>query len=446
MSTVQLPHAHDAEKALLGSILLDPEVAGDVLPLIPRSEYFHDKRHQLLYDLLLELIDTGKPVELLTVTEELTSRQLLDEAGGRTYVMDLLAVDHAGHAQYYAKIVHDRALVRRLIGAGQEIVRASLEEGNDIERLVDHCEAALYEVSESSGQAEAHSIDELVAEAWDDITEMMESGGQHTSGTLTGFHEMDRMTSGIHPSELIILAARPSMGKTSFAVNICTQVAMQGVPVAIFSLEVARDQLVRNMLCSMAEVNSHGLRSGQLGPEDYDRLGRAAGDLGSATMFINDTPGMSVMGLRTAARRIHNRTPLGLIMIDYLQLMEGSTLARQQGRQQEVTEISRGLKSLARELKVPVMALAQLNRKVDEREDHRPRMSDLRESGSIEQEADLIMFLYRAAYYQRDDPELKNHAELIIAKQRHGPTGAVEMEFIQEHSRFRNLSDWDTAR
>lgn len=438
-----LPHSVDAERGLLGAILIDPEVLGDVYALVPDEGGFFVRSHQILYQLLLELIEAGQPITLVTVLEALAARGALDLVGGRSAVMDLMAVEHAGHAQLYARMVRERAMVRRLIKAGQEIVRACLEDGHDTERLIDHCELTLYEVSEAGSPAtEAHKVEELVRAEMAEIERLMESGGQVRAGISSGFRGLDAETAGLHKGELVIVAARPSMGKTSFAVNVCMNVALEETPVAIFSLEVARDQLVRNMLCTLAEVNSHELRTGRARAEDYDRLASAASRLERAPLFINDTPALSVMAMRTAARRLRKKHGIGLIMVDYLQLMEASPSARREGRQQEVTEISRGLKALSRELEVPVIALAQLNRKVDDREDHRPRLSDLRESGSIEQEADLILFLYRPAYYDRENVELEAVAEVIIAKQRHGPTTKIDMEFIKEYQRFRDNSDW----
>jgi len=433
-----LPYNLEAERALLGSLLVDPEGMGTVSQKLPRPNLFYQRSHQMLFEVLLEMYDEQKPFDLLILLEELEKRGILNQVGGRETVMDLMGIGSPSHADYYADIVSQRAQVRRLRQAAEEVGGLCENESNDVELLTDRCEQIFYESTQERARTETFTIKELVGEAMDMIQRIGDDP-DCTRGVSTGFHELDQLTAGLHPSELIILAARPSMGKTTLAMNIAEHVALAGTPVAIFSIEVARDQLVRNMLCSMAGVNSHDLRAGKIAPPDYEALWTAASQLVASKMFINDTPSISIMALRTAARRMKQQHDIGLIVIDYLQLMEASKTSGRDNRQQEITEITRGLKALGRELCLPVIALSQLNRNVDQREGHRPRMSDLRESGSIEQEADLILFLYRDEYYFPDTSEHPGKAEVIIAKQRHGPTGSVELAFTKECVRFRPL-------
>jgi replicative DNA helicase len=367
--------------------------------------------------------------------EELHQRDQLEASGGEEYLAHLInAVPSAANAEHYARIVRDHALKRAIIHCAQDMIREAHESPEDGRELLDHAESMLFTLSRDDGASGPAGIGDVLK---DTIATIDRTQQGNLTGLSTGYFELDDITCGLQPSELIVIAGRPSMGKTSFALNLADHAAVDdGKAVAVFSLEMAKKQLVQNMLCSRARVNAHSVRKGSLAESEWEMITTTLGPLSEAPIFIDDTPALSATQLRAKARRLKARHDIGLIIVDYLQLMEAR---RAENRQQEISQISRGLKGLARELEVPLIAISQLNRSVDAREDHRPRMSDLRESGAIEQDADLILFLFREEYYEpREDN--RNIAELIVAKQRNGPTGTVKLMFEARWMRFENLS------
>ncbi len=440
-----LPHELDAERLVLGSILLDPHMFAAVIRLLDREEYFYLPAHQKIYTAMLSLFNDAQPVDLHLLRNELKTRGQLEEVGGGSYIASLVeSCPVAANAEFYATIVRDRFVVRKLIQAATQTIQECYSGSESVEALVDRAEQRVFEVGQKKDLSEDVRIEQALYEAFEVIDNYKDREGRLT-GLASGFMDLDEKTCGFQNSELIILAARPSMGKTSFALNVIENVGIElGKAVAIFSIEVPRRMLVQNMLCSRGRIDSHKLRGGYLQPEEYSNLSMVAGDFKDAGIFINDSPSMTVMSLRARARRLKDQYDISMIVIDYLQLMEGSVGAggRTESRQQEISLISRGLKSLARELEVPVIALSQLNRRAETRDDHRPRMADLRESGALEQDADVIMFLFREEYYD-PRPENENVAELIIAKQRHGPTDTVKLTFMKQFTRFYNYSRRD---
>jgi replicative DNA helicase len=429
------PQDLGAERAILGAVLIDNSVLGDVL-LIVRSEDFYRSGHQVIFEAISDLFDRGNAIDVVILKDELNRRGQLEKAGGGEYLHDLAdAVPTAANAEYYAKIVSDLSLRRAVIRENTQAIRSAYEGDMNGRELLDYAESLLFKLDRSSDSGDSAHIGAILPPLFKQI----ESGEGALKGIRTHFHELDDLTGGLHGSQLIIVAGRPSMGKTTFALNLAEQVGVvEKVPVVVFSLEMPKSQLVMNMLCSNARVNSHSLRRAQVQPEEWPRLAAAAGRLSEAQIYIDDTPALSVLGLRAKVRRLKARHGVGLVIVDYLQLMEST---KAENRQQEISIISRSLKGLARELEVPVIAISQLNRSVDNREDRRPRMSDLRESGAIEQDADLILFLYRDEYY---DPREDNQgiAEAIIRKQRNGPTGTVKLTFLSRYMRFENLATY----
>ncbi|MBM4032299.1 MAG: replicative DNA helicase [Planctomycetes bacterium] len=434
------PQNLDAEVAVLGSILLENERIPDVAQLLRKGD-FYSPDHQVIYETSLELFDQGKPVDLVLLVEALRQREVLDRVGGNAYLISLLErVPSAANAEYYASIVRDAALRRRLIHACSEIARESYDGSVDTEALLDKAQAEVFAVTQGDRFAEASAVRDILQAIFADIENMREN---RITGLRTWFNDLDDLTCGLQSSDLIIVAGRPSMGKTTLALNLATRVALggwpqpnkaDGKPVLIFSLEMSKPVLARNILCGYARVDAHRLRRGLLPREEINALTMKAGDLYEAPIYIDDTPGLSLRDLRTRARRlkmtVHN---LALIVVDYLQLMEER---QAENRQQEISIISRGLKGLARELNVPVIAISQLSRATEAREGHIPRMSDLRESGSLEQDADLIILLYREEHY---NPGARpGEADLIVAKQRNGPTGTVTTTFLRNYLRFED--------
>jgi len=429
------PQDLHAERAILGAILIDNASLGDVL-LIVRDEDFYRSGHQVIFEVISDLFDRGEAIDVVILKDELNRRSKLEKAGGEEYLHDLAdAVPTAANAEHYAKIVSDLALRRAVIRENTQAIRAAYEGEMNGRELLDYSESLLFKLDRTAESGDSAHIGEIIPPLFKQI----ESGEGALKGIRTHFHELDDLTGGLHGSQLIIIAGRPSMGKTTFALNLAEQVGVvEKVPVVVFSLEMPKHQLAINMLCSNARVNSHSLRRAQVQPEEWPKLVAAAGRLSEAPIFIDDTPALSVLGLRAKVRRLKARHDIGLVIIDYLQLMEST---KAENRQQEISTISRSLKGLARELEIPVIAISQLNRSVDSREDRRPRMSDLRESGAIEQDADLILFLYRDEYY---DPREDNQgiAEAIIRKQRNGPTGTVKLTFLSRYMRFENLASY----
>ena len=433
------PQNVDAEKSLLGAILIDEEVLADVAEITKVID-FYDKRHSIIYDGMIRLYERRSPVDLLTLTDELKKRGDLDTIGGSSYLSELTNyVPTAAHAKSYADIVSQAAVRRRLIRAGGEISDLAFNEELSVPQLLSQSEAELFNVSDQSLKQDLTSIEEILDESFERLDELYKNKGS-LRGIKTGYRDLDNMTAGLQRSDLIILAARPAMGKTTLVTNLAYNVAtIEKKSVLFFSLEMSKEQLVDRMLADAAGVDSWNIRTGNLSDDDFAKLSEAMGEMAEAPIYIDDTPGVSVLEMRTKARRAAHENELGLIIIDYLQLMQGSGSSQTQGnRVQEVSEISRGLKLLARELNVPVIALSQLSRSVESRQPQIPQLADLRESGSIEQDADIVMFIYREAYYN-PETERENITDLILAKHRHGPTGTVELYFHPERLRFMSL-------
>ena len=433
------PQNIDAEKSLLGAILIDQEVLIDVVEIVKATD-FYDKRHGKIFAGMVRLYQNHEGVDLITVTDELKKNGHLDEIGGSTYLAELTNhVPTAAHASSYAEIVSQAAVRRRLIKASADINSLAFDENLTVPQLLGQSEAELFSVSDSSLKQDLTSISDILDTSFDRINDLYVNKGV-LRGVKTGYRDLDNMTAGLQRSDLIILAARPAMGKTTLVTNLAYNVAtIEKKTVLFFSLEMSKEQLIDRMLADAAGVDSWNIRTGNLSEEDFAKLAEASGEMAEAPIFIDDTPGVSVLEMRTKARRAAHDGELGLIIIDYLQLMQGSGSAQANGnRVQEVSEISRGLKLLARELNVPVIALSQLSRSVESRSPQIPQLADLRESGSIEQDADIVMFIYREAYYN-PETERENITDLILAKHRHGPTGTVELYFHPERLRFMSL-------
>ena len=430
------PHNIEAEQAVLGAIFLEPEAFSTAAERIGPSDFFR-AGHQVIFEAMLELFEKGEPIDLVTVTTLLSDSNKLEIAGGVPYLTDLASsVPTAANIDYYSKIVEEKALLRRLIQTATEIVTESYNREDEVEELLDQAERNILAVSSRKNATSFKPIKDVLIKVYDNI-EKLHHAKDDVTGIPTGFRDLDRITSGFQKSDLIIIAARPSMGKTAFALNIAQNVAINtDENVAIFSLEMGAEQLVQRMLCAEGNIDSQRLRTGKLEQEDWGKLTMAMGSLSHAGIFIDDSPGIRVSDIRSKCRRLKQEHGLGMIIIDYLQLIQGSERLRE-NRQQEVSEISRSLKSLARELEVPVIALSQLSRSVEQRQDKRPMMSDLRESGSIEQDADIVGFLYREDYYDKDSDN--QNIEIIISKQRNGPTGTVELAFVKEFNKFVDL-------
>jgi replicative DNA helicase len=431
------PQNIEAEQAVLGAIFLEPSsltVASEIL--IP--EDFYRAAHQKIFNAMLKLNDEGKVVDLVTVTEELAAAKLIEDTGGVSYLSELASsVPTAANIEYYARIVEEKSLLRRLIRTATEIASDGYSREDEVEALLSEAEKNILAVAQRKNAGAFHNIKDVLVRTYDNIEEMHNRVGEIT-GISTGFAELDRMTAGFQRNDLIIVGARPSVGKTAFALNIASNVAIKtGENVAIFSLEMGAEQLVMRMLCSEGNIDAQRLRTGSLTDDDWGKLTMAMGALSNSGIFIDDTPGVRISDIRSKCRRLKQEHGLGMILIDYLQLILGSGRSGE-NRQQEVSEISRSLKQLARELQVPVIALSQLSRGVEQRQDKRPMMSDIRESGSIEQDADIVAFLYRDDYYDKES-ENKNIIEIIIAKQRNGPTGTVSLAFVKEYNKFVNL-------
>jgi replicative DNA helicase len=430
------PQNIEAERSTLGSMFLEKEAIDKGVELL-QPEDFYREAHRIIFEAVIALHQHSEPVDIITVSDELKRRNLLDKIGGIPYLTSLAnAVPTAAHVEYYAKIVAEKALLRGIINTATEIVRLGYEGAEEVDQILDQAEKQIFQITQKRHVKGYISLKSILVDTFERIEKLYDSRGGVT-GLSTGFNDLNRMTAGLQPSDLIILAARPSMGKTTFALNIARNVAVeQKVPVVVFSLEMSKEQLALKLLCSEAGVDNQRIRTGSLRDEDWPRLSHALGRLSEGMLYIDDTAGTTVLDIRAKARRIKAQDGLGLIVIDYLQLM--SSRSRTENRQQEVSEISRSLKALARELEVPVIALSQLSRAVEQRTDKTPSLADLRESGSLEQDADIVAFLYREDYYNKET-ERKGITELIIAKQRNGPVGTVEMLFQKEYSKFVGL-------
>jgi replicative DNA helicase len=431
------PQNLDAEKSLLGAVLIDEETLADVSEHVTAKD-FYDKRHATIFGAMIRLYERHRPVDLLTLTDELKKKDELDVIGGQGYLTELTNyVPTAAHAAAYAEIVSIQAIRRRLIKASGEISELGYDEDTDVQELLQKAEQELFSVSDQSLKQDLTSIEQILTDSFDRMEELHRNKGA-LRGVRTGWRDLDNITAGLQRSDLIILAARPAMGKTTLVTNLAYNVAtVAKQSVLFFSLEMSKEQLVDRMLADASGVDAWNIRTGNLTDEDFSKLSDAMGEMAEAPIFLDDTPGLSVMDMRTKARRAAHDAPLGLIIVDYLQLMQGS--GKDNGnRVQEVSEISRGLKLIAREMNVPVIALSQLSRSVESRSPQIPQLADLRESGSIEQDADIVMFIYREAYYN-PETERENITDLILAKHRNGPTGKVELFFHPERLRFMSL-------
>jgi len=435
------PQNIEAEQSVLGAILIENTALYKAIEIIGIDD-FYKEAHKKIFLSMIELNEKNEAIDLVTLTEYLRKKNELDSVGGATY-LSLLAntVPTAANIKYHSKIIYEKALLRNLINTATEIVSYGYENSRDIEELLDYAENAIFRISERKIKPSFSAIKDIIKDSFETIERLSEKK-ERVTGIPTGFYDLDMLTSGFQPSDLIIVAGRPSMGKTALCLCIAQHAGIEkGQPVAIFSLEMAKEQLVIRMLCAEARVDSHKLRSGFLAKSDWPRLTTAAGRLSEAPIFIDDSPGTSVLEMKAKARRLKAEHGLSLIVVDYLQLMSGRGERRRGGpdtREQEISEISRSLKALAKELSVPVIALSQLNRAVESRQDKRPLLSDLRESGAIEQDADVILFIYREEVYKQTE-ENKGVAEIIIGKQRNGPVGIVKMAFIDKYTRFENL-------
>jgi replicative DNA helicase len=447
------PHSVEAEQGVLGSMLISPRDAiAEVVEKIT-ADYFYVPAHQTIFNVLVDLWNTGAAIDLITFTQVLRDRNLLETVGGAAAVTNLYTfVPTAANVGYYLEIVRDKYILRSIIEAATESVRRAYEEQDEVGNLLDEVEQKIFAVGEDRFKGQMLSMKDQVMEAIESIEKLYERKGGIT-GISTGFVEFDRMTSGMHPSEMIVIAARPSMGKTALAMNIAEHVAInEKLPVGVFSLEMSSQQLVQRLLCSRARVNLQKVRDGFLGERDFPSLTAAASKLAEAKIFIDDSASLTILELRAKARRLRAQQEIQLIIVDYLQLLRSTSRRAQDNRQLEISEISAGLKGLAKELKIPVIVVAQLNRQPEQRSGGKPRLSDLRESGSIEQDADLVGLLVRPEMYEEDEEarqEKSGEAELIIAKQRNGPVGEIPLTFLKEFTRFedraRNVSEPEEA-
>lgn len=434
------PQNIEAEQSVLGSVLLDSKCLIKIADKL-YSEDFYEPAHKLIYGAMIELFEKRRAIDVITLTDNLESKKKLKDVGGATYLTNLVSmVPTSAHVVHYAQIVHSKGVLRRLIDASNEISALAFSEKGEVNAILDKSEQLLFSVSQNLSKQSFVPIKDILTQAFERMDEIHKDKGK-VKGLPTGFKHLDNLLAGLQPSDLIILAARPSMGKTSLALNIAENVAIKNKKgVAVFSLEQSKEQLTDRMICAQAGIDAWKLRTGQLAEDDFPKIGYAMGVLSEAPIYIDDQPFSNVMEIRAKARRLQMENDVSLIIIDYLQLMQGSTASRESNRVQEISEISRGLKALAREINVPVIALSQLSRAVEHRPDKRPQLADLRESGSIEQDADVVMFIYRDEYY---DPETedKNIAEVLVKKHRNGPIGNIKLYFQGERTQFQTLDD-----
>ncbi len=437
------PQNIEAEQSVLGGILIENKAINRVMEILTEDDFYREA-HRKIYSAIINLSERDEPADLITLTNELKRMNQLESVGGASYIASLIdSVPTAANIEYYARIVKEKSILRKLIQTSTEIITQCYEEQGDVEAFLDEAERAIFEISERRIKPSFYPIREIVKSSFKTIERLYEKK-ELVTGVPSGFKELDQKTAGFQPSDLIIVAGRPSMGKTAFCLNLAQYAAIEKrIPVAIFSLEMSKEQLVLRMLCSEAMVEGTRLRTGFLHESDWPKLTLAAGNLSDAPIFIDDTPALSILELRAKARRLNAEHGLGMIIIDYLQLMRGRSKA--ESRQQEISEISRSLKALAKELNIPVIAVSQLSRKTEERTGNRPQLSDLRESGAIEQDADLILFLYRDEVYNRsEDNPNRGKAEVIIGKQRNGPTGKIELAYLDKFTTFKDLYRGDS--
>lgn len=434
------PHDVDAEQAILGSMLTDQDAVIDAMEVL-KPEDFYREDNKYIYQSIINLYNRGEPIDIITVKAELTSMQKFEAVGGIEYLATLPdKVPLVANADKYIKIVEEKSILRQLIKAANEIQSLGYAQNEEIDNIVDQSEKMIFNIMQGKNQKGYTQIKDVLVETFAEL-EKLYNQKETITGVPTGFADLDYKTAGLHNSDLILIAARPAMGKSAFALNIATYAAINTKkPVVIFNLEMSKEQLVNRMLCSEAMVDSNKIRTGKIDEEDWIKLATALGPLSEAPIYIDDTPGISVAEIRAKCRKLKLEKNIGLVVIDYLQLIQGSG-KRNASREQEISEISRSLKILAKELDVPVIALSQLSRAAEARQDHRPMLSDLRESGAIEQDADIVMFLYRDDYYNPDS-EKKNIAEIILAKHRAGSTGTVELLWMGNYTKFANLDKY----
>ena len=436
------PHSIEAESSVLGGLLLDNGAWDRVGDLLVDGDFYRHE-HQLVYAAIGALINASKPADVITVFEHLQNQGHAEAVGGLSYLNSLAQyVPSASNIRRYAEIVRERSILRKLVSASDEIATAAFNpKGKQVDKILDEAEQKIFNIGEEGSRMKQgfQSMDSLVVELLDRVQEMADNPNDIT-GVPTGFHDLDRMTSGLQPGDLVVLAARPSMGKTAFAINIAEHVALnEGLPVAVFSMEMGATQLAMRMVCSVGRLDQQRVRTGQLVDDDWPRLTNAIQKMQDSQLYIDETPGLNALELRSRARKLSRQCgQLGLVIVDYLQLMSSAS-ASGENRATEISEISRSLKGLAKELQCPVIALSQLNRSLEQRPNKRPVMSDLRESGAIEQDADVIIFIYRDEVYNPDSPE-KGTAEIIIGKQRNGPIGTVRLTFLGKYTKFENYS------
>ncbi|MBU5636934.1 replicative DNA helicase [Geomonas sp. Red69] len=434
------PQSIEAEMSILGGILVDNEAINRVLEVLTPEEMYRES-HRKIMRAMIELNERGEPCDLITMTTILRKKGELEEVGGGAYLATLVDfVPMAANISYYCKIVKEKYITRKLISAATDIVSNGFEDKVEVEELLDSAQKVIFEISENKLRPSYYKVSDILKDTIKNI-ELLYEKKELVTGVPTGYTDLDKLTAGFHAGDLVIIAGRPAMGKTTFALNVAQYASVDSekkFPAAIFSLEMPKEQLVERLLCSASRVDLTRLRSGHLQENDWPKLIKGAGLLHNSKIFIDDTPSITVMELRSKARRLKAEHDIGIIVIDYLQLMRGG--ANSESRQQEISEISRSLKALAKELSIPVIALSQLNRSLEQRTDKRPMMSDLRESGAIEQDADIIMFVYRGEVYDKENEDLKGKAEVIIGKHRSGPIGTVDLAFRGEFTRFENLS------
>jgi len=431
------PQNLEAEMAVLGSMLMDEDAISVATEWLDK-DYFYKDTHKKIFESIRDLYSANKAVDIITLTNELKRNLILDEVGGASFLTAIVnSVPTAANINHYVNIVKEKYILRTLINNATRIVSLCYDTDRNVDEVVDNAEKFIFEVSERKLKGSYLHLKEIIKESIENIDRLYQNKA-HVTGIPTGYIDFDTKTSGLQKSDLIVVAGRPSMGKSAFALGIAEYAGVvEKVPLAFFSLEMSKEQLVQRMLCSHAKVDAHKVRTGYLSPSDWPRLTAAAGKLSEAPIFIDDSPAISVMELRAKARRLKAHQDIKLIILDYMQLMRGS--GGEENRQQEISDISRSLKSLARELNVPIIAISQLSRAVESRTDHRPQLSDLRESGAIEQDADVVVLILREEYY-KPTPDNEGIAEVIIAKQRNGPVGSIKLSFIKEYTRFENLA------
>lgn len=433
------PHDLEAEQAVIGSMLTDKEAVIAAIETLSDEDFYRED-NRMIYSAIMNLYGRGEPIDIITLKSELSSMGKFEAVGGLEYLAELPEkVPTTANVEKYIKIVEEKSTLRTLIKTANELITLGYDPTQEVEELMDNAEKKIFDVMQNRSQKSYSSMKDILVDTFIEL-EQLYNRKQHITGVPTGFADLDYKTAGLHGSELILVAARPAMGKSAFALNIATNAAVRAnTPVAIFSLEMSKEQMANRILCSEALVDSNKVRTGKVEDDDWTKLAEASGILSEAQIYIDDTPGISIMEIRAKCRKLKLEKDIGLIVIDYLQLVQGSN-KRAGSREQEIAEISRSLKILAKEINVPVIALSQLSRAPEQRPDHRPMLSDLRESGSIEQDADIVMFLYRDDYYN-EDSEKKNVAEVILAKHRSGSTGTVELAWLGSYTKFANLEN-----